>query len=174
MLVTVAEGSKAWTVFARSDAVIVGSNPASGMDVWCLCCVCVFLCLCTGTGLAMIWSPVQGVLLTVLDLVTEVKRKVSWRRPRPKLGCRAKGKEIVSYPRRRCSLLFKFSFPCKPCKIATEVARKFFELLVSMLNTKIFSNHVHQQAPNLLSEKCLNTHRNSARLSNILHFSLQV
>jgi hypothetical protein len=28
----------------------------------------------------------------VLDLVTEVKRKVSCRRPRPELGCRAKGK----------------------------------------------------------------------------------
>jgi hypothetical protein len=27
---------------------------------------------------------------SVLDLVTEVKRKVSWRRPRPELGCRAK------------------------------------------------------------------------------------
>jgi nickel-dependent lactate racemase len=33
---------------------------------------------------------------------------------------------------------------------------------------------VHQQVPNLLSKKCLNTHRNSARLSNILHFSLQL
>jgi hypothetical protein len=33
MLVTVAERSKAWTVFARPDAVIVGSNPTSGMDI---------------------------------------------------------------------------------------------------------------------------------------------
>jgi hypothetical protein len=37
--------SKAYTVFARSDAGIVGSNPTQGMDVWyvyvfilCLCC----------------------------------------------------------------------------------------------------------------------------------------
>jgi hypothetical protein len=37
-------------------------------------------------GLATSWSPIQGVLLTVLDLVTEMKRKVSWRRPRPKIG----------------------------------------------------------------------------------------
>jgi hypothetical protein len=36
--------------------------------------------------LATSWSPVQGVLLTVLDLVTEMKRKVSWRRPRPEIG----------------------------------------------------------------------------------------
>jgi hypothetical protein len=35
--------SKAWPVFARSNAGIVGSNPTQGMDV----CVCAFvLCLC--------------------------------------------------------------------------------------------------------------------------------
>jgi hypothetical protein len=28
---------KACTVFARSEAGIVGSNPTKGMDVWCLC-----------------------------------------------------------------------------------------------------------------------------------------
>jgi hypothetical protein len=59
-----------------------------------LCCVCVFLCLCTGRGLATSWSPAQGVLPPVLDLVTEGKRKVSWRRPRPKLGCTAKWEKI--------------------------------------------------------------------------------
>jgi hypothetical protein len=37
-------------------------------------------------GLVTTWSPVQGVQPTVLDLVTEMKRKVSWRRPRPKIG----------------------------------------------------------------------------------------
>jgi hypothetical protein len=43
--VTVAECSKACTVFARSEAGIVGSNPTQGMDFWgvyafilCLCC----------------------------------------------------------------------------------------------------------------------------------------
>ncbi|PNF20358.1 hypothetical protein B7P43_G12827 [Cryptotermes secundus] len=44
--VTVAERSKACTVFARSEAGIVGSNPTQGMDV------CVRLCLSTGRGLA--------------------------------------------------------------------------------------------------------------------------
>jgi hypothetical protein len=34
MPVTVAEQSKAWSVFARSEAGIVGSNPIQGMDVW--------------------------------------------------------------------------------------------------------------------------------------------
>jgi hypothetical protein len=56
-----------------------------------VCVVCAFLCLCTGRGLVTSWSPVQGVQPTVLDLVTEVKRKVSWRRPRSELGCRARG-----------------------------------------------------------------------------------
>jgi hypothetical protein len=34
MPVTVAELSKVCIVFARSEAVIVGSNPTQGMDVW--------------------------------------------------------------------------------------------------------------------------------------------
>jgi hypothetical protein len=42
--VTVAEQSEACTVFALSEAEIVGPNPTQGMDVWC---VYVFiLCLC--------------------------------------------------------------------------------------------------------------------------------
>jgi hypothetical protein len=32
--------------------------------------------------LATTWSPAQGVLPTVLDLVTEMKRKDLWRRPK--------------------------------------------------------------------------------------------
>jgi hypothetical protein len=43
--VTVAERSKTCTLFARSEAGIVGSNHIQGMDVWyvyvfnlCLCC----------------------------------------------------------------------------------------------------------------------------------------
>jgi hypothetical protein len=41
--VTVAERSKAWTLFARSESGIVGSNPSQGMDVWCvyMCLFCV-------------------------------------------------------------------------------------------------------------------------------------
>jgi hypothetical protein len=37
LLVTVTERSKACTVFARSEAGIVGSNPIQGIDVWCIC-----------------------------------------------------------------------------------------------------------------------------------------
>jgi hypothetical protein len=47
MPVMVAEWSKAWTVLARLDAGIIGSNPARGMDVYVyvrLFYVCVVLC----------------------------------------------------------------------------------------------------------------------------------
>jgi hypothetical protein len=77
--VTVAERSKAWTVFTRSGAGIVGSNPTQGMDVWCvyafiLCCVV----LCLDRGLAISWSLVQGVL-------PSVKWSWNWKqRPGPK------------------------------------------------------------------------------------------
>jgi hypothetical protein len=65
--ITVAAQSKAWTVFARSNAGIVGSNLTQGLDIYVrLPCVCVVLCV--GSGLASGWSPVQGVLLTVCRL----------------------------------------------------------------------------------------------------------
>jgi hypothetical protein len=64
MTITVAAPSKPWTVFARSDAGIVGSNPIQGMDVCVLLfCVCVVMCL--GKDLATGWSLVQGVLPSV-------------------------------------------------------------------------------------------------------------
>jgi hypothetical protein len=47
--VTVAEQSKACTLFARSEAGIVGSNPPRAWSFSVF--VCVFLCLCAGTGL---------------------------------------------------------------------------------------------------------------------------
>jgi hypothetical protein len=56
--VTVAARSKVRTVFARSDAVIVGSNPIQGIDVWC---VYAFI-LCLGSGLAAGCSLAQEVL----------------------------------------------------------------------------------------------------------------
>jgi hypothetical protein len=64
--VTVAERSKACSVFARSEAVTVVSNPTQGMDVWdmyAFFCVCVILCL--GSGLETGQSLVQGVLQSV-------------------------------------------------------------------------------------------------------------
>jgi hypothetical protein len=66
--VTVAARSKAVTVFARSDAVVVSSNPTKGMDVWFVCLFCVCLVLCVVRGLATGRSPVQGVLLHVYKI----------------------------------------------------------------------------------------------------------
>jgi hypothetical protein len=44
-LIAVAAPSKAWSVFARSNTGIVGSNPTQGMGVCVrLFCVCDFLC----------------------------------------------------------------------------------------------------------------------------------
>jgi hypothetical protein len=48
---TVATQSKAWTVIARSNTGIVGSNSAWGMDV-CVHLFCVYAVLCVGNGLA--------------------------------------------------------------------------------------------------------------------------
>jgi hypothetical protein len=45
MPIIVAARSKAWTVFARSNAGIVGSNPAQGIDV-CVCVYSVFVLSC--------------------------------------------------------------------------------------------------------------------------------
>jgi hypothetical protein len=56
--------SKAWTVFARLNTGIVGSNPTRDMNV-CVRLLCVCVVLCAGSGLATGWSPVQRVLLTV-------------------------------------------------------------------------------------------------------------
>jgi hypothetical protein len=47
--ITVAARSKTWTVFARWNTGIVGSNPTWGMDVSVrLFCVCAVLCVQVG------------------------------------------------------------------------------------------------------------------------------
>jgi hypothetical protein len=63
----VAARSKPWSIFFRSNAEIVGSNPTRGIDV-CLRLFCVCVVLCLGSGLATGWSLVQGVLPTVYRL----------------------------------------------------------------------------------------------------------
>jgi hypothetical protein len=44
--VTVAERSKSWTVFARSEAGVMGSNPTQGMDVWYVFVFILFVLSC--------------------------------------------------------------------------------------------------------------------------------
>jgi hypothetical protein len=61
MPIRAAARSKAWTLFARSNAGIVGSNPSQGMDVY-VRLFCVSVVLCVGSGLATGWSLAQGVL----------------------------------------------------------------------------------------------------------------
>jgi hypothetical protein len=90
---TMAARSKAWTVFARSNTGIVGSNPIRVMG--CLPEFILWLCcpvLCS--GLAKCWSPIQRILPTVCkihnfrsnsesELICQLrKRKRSGRRSR--------------------------------------------------------------------------------------------
>jgi hypothetical protein len=56
LAITVAARSKAWTVFARSDTGVMGSNPTRGMDI-CVRLFCACVVLCVGSGLATGWSP---------------------------------------------------------------------------------------------------------------------
>jgi hypothetical protein len=77
--ITVAAQSRAWTVFALSNAGFVGSNPTRGMDV-CMYLFCVCVVLCVGRDIATGWSPVQGVLPTVYRI------KKLKKRPRPNKG----------------------------------------------------------------------------------------
>jgi hypothetical protein len=71
--IAVAARSGTWTVFARSNTGIVGSNPSRGMNVCArLFCVCVVLCV--GSGLVTGWSSVQGDLPTVYRF-TKLKKR---------------------------------------------------------------------------------------------------
>jgi hypothetical protein len=56
-----------------------------------VCVVCEFFCVCV--QVEALQRAVQGVLPSVLELVTEVKRKVSRGLPRSELGGGAKGKK---------------------------------------------------------------------------------
>jgi hypothetical protein len=67
IILTAAARSKAWTIFARSNNGVVGSNSTRGMDV-CVLLFYVCVVLCIGRGLATGWSPSQGVLPTCIGL----------------------------------------------------------------------------------------------------------
>jgi hypothetical protein len=59
--IKMAARSKAWSVFARSNAVIVGSNPTRGMNVG------VYSMFVLGSDFVTGWSLVQGIQPNVLD-----------------------------------------------------------------------------------------------------------
>jgi hypothetical protein len=99
--ITVAPQSKAWTVFARSNTGIVGSNPTQGMD-HCVSLFCVCVLLCVGSGLATGSSVVQGVLPTVYRLRNRKSDQG------PKKDCRAIDREyqlIKVKKERLCTML---------------------------------------------------------------------
>jgi hypothetical protein len=79
---TLAARSKSWTVFARSNAGIVGSNLNQGVNV-CLCLrlfrVCVVLRV--GSGLATGWSLVQDLCKN--DYETEEEARAQQRGVEP-------------------------------------------------------------------------------------------
>jgi hypothetical protein len=66
-LIAVTKRSGAGNIFVRSKTGIVGSNPIRGKDV-CLRFFCVCIVLCVRSGLATGWSPIQGVLPTILKI----------------------------------------------------------------------------------------------------------
>jgi hypothetical protein len=75
--ITVTVLSKAWTLFARSNTGVMGSNPTRGMDV-CVRFFCICAVLCAGSGLST-GSPTDCV-----------KRLKNWKTGQSSTkGCRA-------------------------------------------------------------------------------------
>jgi hypothetical protein len=76
---------------ARSQA----SESHSGHGYLVFVCMCAFFCLCTDSGLAASWSPAQGVLPNVSDLVnrSETESFVEVGQG-PNEGCSAEGEKI--------------------------------------------------------------------------------
>jgi hypothetical protein len=74
MPITVAMRSKAWTVFARSNAGIMGSNPIQGMDV----CLCVYSVLCCPVCR---WRPCDALITrprrptVCVKMITKLKKR---------------------------------------------------------------------------------------------------
>jgi hypothetical protein len=80
--VTVAARSEAWTVFARSNAGVVGSNPSLSMDA-CMLLFSVRVFLYVGRGLVTGWSPTKESCRLCLCLG-------NWKSSQgPPKGCRA-------------------------------------------------------------------------------------
>jgi hypothetical protein len=140
----VGAGSNVWTIFVRSNAGIVGSNPTKGMDFY-VRLFCVYVVLCVGSSLATGWSPVQGVPQSVLE------RLRNWRRCQgPTKGCRAMDELMNEW--KSCSIMFSIKTPVK----LTESLRSSLQTFYS--NSGIVAS--------LGLECCFN---NSFSLSFIIH-----
>jgi hypothetical protein len=91
--VTLAAQSKAWTVFARSEAGIVGSNPNQGMDVWCG--YAFILCLCCPV---FRYRPCDGLITRPMSPTIYEKWLRNWIRVQgPKWAGRAIAKKLYRH-----------------------------------------------------------------------------
>jgi hypothetical protein len=96
---------KAWTVFARSKAVIVSSSPVQGIDV-CVRLFCICVVLCVGSGLRQADHSFK-----------ESKRLQNWRRGQgPTEGCRAVDEWVNANMIRNMKNAFFWDLaPCRSC-----------------------------------------------------------
>jgi hypothetical protein len=78
-LITVAAQAKAWTIFARSNTGIMGSNPTQDMDV-CVRLFCLHAVVCVQTAALQMADPPSGFLTTMYKIMKLKER------PRPNKG----------------------------------------------------------------------------------------
>jgi hypothetical protein len=90
--ITASARSEVWTVFARLNTGVVGSNPTARMDV-CVCLNCIYAVLCASSGLATCVDPPSKLFYWLCKKIKKLKK-----RPRPKRAVKAqrkKGKRTV-------------------------------------------------------------------------------
>jgi hypothetical protein len=128
MPITVAARCKAWTILARSNAGIVGSNPTQGMDVCVrLLCVCV---LYVDSGLATGWSPSKESYRLCIGLK-------NWKSGQGPKGCRAieREREREGKKRRVWFMNSQYNFLC--------LSVISFALGRNILLSNLFSNNLN-------------------------------
>jgi hypothetical protein len=131
---TVAAPFKAWTVFALSNAVIVGSNPTQGIDA-CVLLFRVCVILCAGSDLATGWSSVQVALPTVYRIKNLKSGQGSTK------GCRAIdcSIDLMSVVCTGTKLLVKLYRKCGKCRRSVTRNNPFYTILPGARNFLVFT-----------------------------------